>query len=79
MNREEILSKLHDIYVEVLELDELTLTEATTASDIDAWDSLSHIELIDAIEREFGVKFKSKEVMDWNNVGDIITSIAQKK
>ncbi len=79
MNREEILSKLHDIYVEVLELDELTLTEATTASDIDEWDSLSHIELIDAIEREFGVKFKSKEVMDWNNVGDIITSIAQKK
>ena len=79
MNREEILSKLHDIYVEVLELDELTLTEATTASDIDEWDSLSHIELIDAIEREFGVKFKSKEVMDWNNVGDIITSIVQKK
>ena len=63
----------------MLELDELTLTEATTASDIDEWDSLSHIELIDAIEREFGVKFKSKEVMDWNNVGDIITSIAQKK
>ena len=78
-SRREHIEDLHDIYVEVLELDELTLTEATTASDIDEWDSLSHIELIDAIEREFGVKFKSKEVMDWNNVGDIITSIAQKK
>ncbi len=78
MERTNIFDKLNEIFVDVLDLDEVELTDATTADDIEEWDSLSHVQLVVAIEKAFGVKFTALEIMKWKNVGELVDSIAQK-
>ena len=79
MERQEIFEKLNEIFEDVLDLDEtLNLTDTTSADDIEEWDSLSHIQLIVAIEKEFKLKFTSLEIMKWNNVGEMVDSMIQK-
>lgn len=78
MERNEIFEKLNEIFVDVLDLDEVELTDETSANDIEEWDSLSHIQLIVAIEKEFKVKFTSKEIMSWKNVGEMVDCILAK-
>lgn len=79
MGREEIFSKLNEIFEDVLDLDETPkLTDATTANDIEEWDSLSHIQLIVAIEKAFKIKFTSLEIMKWANVGEMVDSMESK-
>ena len=76
MEREEIFSKLNNIFEDVLDLDETPeLTDATTANDIEEWDSLSHIQLIVAIEKAFKLKFTSQEILKWNTVGEMVDTI----
>ncbi len=76
MEREEIFSKLNEIFEDVLDLDETPeLTDETSANDIEEWDSLSHIQLIVAIEKAFGLKFTSLEIMKWNNVGEMVNTM----
>lgn len=78
MERTDIYDKLNDIFVDVLDLDEVELTDSTTADDIEEWDSLSHVQLVVAIEKAFGIKFTALEIMKWKNVGELVDSIAQK-
>lgn len=76
MEREEIFSKLNEIFEDVLDLDEAPeLTDATTANDIEEWDSLSHIQLIVAIEKAFKLKFTSQEILKWKTVGEMVDTI----
>ena len=76
MERKEIFSKLNEIFEDVLDLDETPeLTDATSANDIEEWDSLSHIQLIVAIEKAFNIKFTSQEILKWNNVGEMVDTI----
>lgn len=79
MERKEIFKKLNVIFEDVLDLDGIPeLTEETSADDIEEWDSLSHIQLIVAIEKAFGIKFTSKEIMKWQNVGEMVDTIEEK-
>lgn len=78
MERNEIFKQLNEIFMDILDLDECDLTDSTSADDIEEWDSLSHIQLIVAIEKAFGIKFTSQEIMKWNNVGEMVESIIQK-
>ena len=78
MERTDIYSKLNEIFIDVLDLDEVELTDATSANDIVVWDSLSHIQLIVAVEKTFGIKFTSLEIMKWKNVGEMVDSILEK-
>jgi acyl carrier protein len=78
MERTDIYDKLNDVFVDVLDLDEVALTDSTTADDIEEWDSLSHVQLVVAIEKAFGIKFTALEIMKWKNVGELVDSIAQK-
>ena len=78
MNKNEILSKLSQIFREELDNEEITLTEETTANDVEEWDSLSHIQLIVAVEKAFGIRFTSSEIQSWNNIGEMVNSIASK-
>ena len=78
MERKEIFSKLNEIFIDVLDLDEVELTDETSANDIEEWDSLSHIQIIVAIEKAFGIKFSSQEMITWKNVGDMVDCIQNK-
>ena len=78
MERTDIYSKLNEIFIDVLDLDKVELTDATSANDIEEWDSLSHIQLIVAVEKTFGIKFTSLEIMKWKNVGEMVDSILEK-
>lgn len=78
MERKEIFNKLNEIFIDVLDLDEVELTNETSANDIEEWDSLSHIQLIVAVEKCFGIKFTSLEIMKWKNVGEMVDCIIEK-
>ena len=76
MTKNEILKKINEIFIEVMELDDnFKLSENMTAEDIEEWDSLTHIQLITALEKSFGIKFTAKEVMEWDDIQDCIDSI----
>lgn len=78
MNKDEILAKLTGIFHDELDNDTILLSFETTADDIEEWDSLSHIQLIVAVEKAFGVRFTSSEIQSWNNVGEMIDCILTK-
>lgn len=78
MERTEILKKVQDVFREELELDDLVLTDETTADDVEEWDSLSHVQLVVALEKSFGIKFTSREILSWDNVGDLVDCIVKK-
>ena len=78
MERDEILKRVEEIFREELGQSNLVLTDETTAEDVDGWDSLSHVQLVAAMEEAFGIEFKSREILSWDNVGDLIDSIEKK-
>ena len=71
MSREEVFVKLNEVFRDVFDDNDITVTDTTTADDIDDWDSLEHINLIAAVEQEFGVKFNMGQVVSMKNVGEM--------
>lgn len=78
MEKSQILDKVQAIFREVLDNEEIVLANETTADDIEEWDSLTHIQLIVAIEKHFKIRLTSREILSWQNVGQLIDSIAAK-
>ena len=78
MEKSEILKQMQDIFIDVLDNDDIVLTEDTTADDIEEWDSLSHIQLVVGIENHFKIKLTSNEIMECANVGDMADCIKGK-
>lgn len=78
MSREEIKAKLTGIFRDVFDNDEIELTDATTADDIEEWDSLEHITLIAAVEKAFRMRFTMKEVSSMKNVGEMMSILEER-
>ena len=75
MNKDEILKQIEIIFQDVLDNEDIVLSENTTAQDVDEWDSLTHIQLVVAIEKHFKVKFPSNVMLSWKNAGEIVDSV----
>ncbi len=75
MSEQEIYDRLNEVFRDVFDDDEITVNEDTTADDIEDWDSLEHINLISAVEDEFGIRFKMGEVSSMKNVGEMVEII----
>lgn len=75
MEKDKVLKTLEMLFSEVLDLEEVALTEATSPEEIEEWDSLGHVQLISAIERVFGIKFTALEIVSMKSVGAIIDGI----
>ena len=78
MEKNEILAEVQDIFRDVLDNEEIVLNADTVADDVEEWDSLTHIQLVVAVEKHFKIKFTSKEILSWKNVGEMIDCIASK-
>lgn len=78
MDRNEITNKLTEIFRDVFSDATLVATDEMTSDDVQKWDSLSHMQLITVIEKQFGIKFKLKEILSWQNVGTMINCIEKK-
>lgn len=74
----EILPRLQNIFQDVFDDDDILIRAETTAEDIVDWDSLAHVSLIVAIEREFSIRFSPAEVNDLPNVGALMSVIQGK-
>ena len=78
MDKEEIYLKLNEVFREIFNDDTISVTETTTANDIEAWDSYEHINLLVAVENKFGIKFSMGEVSNMKNVGEMVDIITTK-
>lgn len=73
------LARMQRTLREVFDDDSLELRPDMTAADVENWDSLSHIDMIVGLEREFKVKFTTAEVTNLKNVGDLATLVDKKR
>lgn len=78
MQKSEVIEQVNKIFVDVLDNDAIVINETTSAADVDEWDSLTHIQLVVAIEKHFKLKFTSAEIRDWKNVGEMSDTILQR-
>jgi acyl carrier protein len=77
--KQEILAQLQPIFQEAMDSPQLVVTTASSAINTPNWDSLAHIEMIELVERHFGVRFALSELQDLKMVGDLVDFIFKKK
>ena len=78
LDREEVFRRITAIFREEFDDDTLIIVDETNAEDIEDWDSLAHVELVLAMEKEFQMKFNLKEVGELQNVGEMADLILRK-
>ena len=75
MRPETILGQVAEIIADTVGLDTLTLTHTTTAADVEGWDSLANVQIFVAIEKRFGIRFRTGELASIKNVGELVARI----
>jgi acyl carrier protein len=78
MTREEVYRNLNEVFQDVFDDESITVNDATTANDIEDWDSLEHINLVVAVEQKFGIKFNMGEVNNFKDVGAMVDTILER-
>ncbi len=78
MTKDEILSKLSTLVGDILDIDDLSLTDSMTSKDVRGWDSLAHIHVVLATESAFKVRFDSAEMAALPTVGALADLIKKK-
>ena len=71
MDARDVFARLDRVFQDVFDDSSIRVNPETTADDIEDWDSLEHITLISAVEREFRMKFKMGEISSMKNVGEM--------
>lgn len=78
ISRDQIVRQAQVIFREVLDSPDLVLTDELTAPKVQGWDSLNHVTLVMTLEEQFRVKFTTREVMGWRNVGQMLDCLELK-
>ena len=79
MTRNEVFSAVQDIFRDIFDVDDLVICNTTNSDEIEDWDSLNHINLVSAIEKEFKIKFALGELMTLKDVGAMVDLMMTKK
>lgn len=79
MTRQEVFERLNKVFREVFDDEDITVTETTTAEDIEDWDSFEHINLVVAVEEEFSLKIPMGKTVTMKNVGEMADIILEIK
>ena len=77
MTREEVYERLNAVFADVFDDPDIKVNDETTAADVDGWDSLVHITLIDSVEEEFDISFDMKTIVKLKNVGEMVDVIIE--
>jgi acyl carrier protein len=78
MREDDVYPKLTGIFRELFLRGDLVLTPGLTAADVEGWDSFRQVEILLAVEQEFGVKFHTREIDSMHNVGELARMVATK-
>ncbi len=77
MTKQEVIQQLQPIFREVFMDESLNISEDLTAENVEAWDSLSHIDMIIRVEEEFQIKIPTLKAASMKNTGELITLISE--
>ena len=72
MTRDELLNRIQGIFRDIFDENDMIIENNTSSDDVEEWDSLNHINLVSAIEKEFKIKFALGELMSLKDVGAMI-------
>lgn len=75
---DDVIKQVNEIFKDELDNDEIVLKYETTAADVEDWDSLTHIQLVVAVEKHFNIRFTSSEIQGFKNVGEMCDTILVK-
>ena len=75
MDRKEIFDKVVAICKDVFDNEEVILTEASDAAEVEEWDSLTHLNIISDMEEEFKISFTLEEITDAKNLGELVDAL----
>ena len=78
MTREELFDRVQDIFRDIFDEDDMVIEDKTSSNDVEEWDSLNHINLVSAIEKEFKIKFALGELVEIKDVGSMIDMMIEK-
>jgi acyl carrier protein len=78
VNKSDILAKVRDCIADTLDQPNLAVTLRTTAEDVQGWDSFNHVNIVLAIEAQFGISFHTAEVEELRSVGEIVKLVDEK-
>jgi acyl carrier protein len=78
MTKTQLWDGLNEIFRDVMDDPGITVTESTTANEVDEWDSITHVLLIVQVEKQFSVKFTAAEIQSLQNVGQLADLVEQK-
>lgn len=78
ITKDQAMARLTEVFQDVFDDEDIVLTDTTSAKDIEDWDSLEHINLIAAVEKEFKMRFTMKEVSGMKNVGEMASIVCER-
>ena len=78
MTREEVFNGVQDIFRDIFDEDHMVIKDKTNSDDIEEWDSLNHLNLVSAFEKEFKIKFTLEELMTLKDVGTMVDLTIEK-
>jgi acyl carrier protein len=78
MTEAEIYQQLTEVFRDVFGRDDMELTPELSAKDVMGWDSFKQIEIMIAVEEQYGVKFRTRELESLQNVGDLVRAVLAK-
>ena len=78
MTRKEVFNGVQDIFRDIFDEDDMVIEDKTNSDDVEEWDSLNHINLVSAIEKEFKLKFALVELMTLKDVGAMVDLMMEK-
>ena len=78
MTRGEVFDGVQDIFRDIFDEDNMVISDTTSSDKIEDWDSLNHINLVSAIEKEFEIKFSLGELITLKNVGAMVDLMLEK-
>jgi acyl carrier protein len=73
-----VLERVRGIAADVLRIPASQITPQSSPESIEAWDSVQHLNLVLALEQEFGVQFEPEEIDQMSNI-DRIRSVLETK